>query len=159
MHKQWFGCCADNFKSGRGGLKPEAIVIHRSGGRLTELDARCKKPRAFSSAHYGVGPAGEVHQYVDERDTAFHAGIVVNPTANIVNAKTGINPNLYTIANRRPGSRAKPYRTHSTRPRPLLFATLPAPGKSTSTLIISFCTARFDRAGSVLARDSIATVF
>jgi N-acetyl-anhydromuramyl-L-alanine amidase AmpD/peptidoglycan hydrolase-like protein with peptidoglycan-binding domain len=104
MHKQWFGCCADNFKSGRGGLKPEAIVIHRSGGSLTDLDARCNKPQAFSSAHYGVGPAGEVHQYVEETDTAFHAGIVVTPRANIVDVKPGVNPNLYTIAIEQAGS-------------------------------------------------------
>jgi N-acetyl-anhydromuramyl-L-alanine amidase AmpD len=104
MHKQWFGCCADNFKSGRGGSKPEAIVIHRSGGSLNDLDARCNKPQAFSSAHYGVGPAGEIHQYVEETDTAFHAGIVVNPTANIVIGKPDINPNLYTIAIEEVGS-------------------------------------------------------
>jgi N-acetyl-anhydromuramyl-L-alanine amidase AmpD len=104
MHKQWFGCCAANFKSGRSGSRPEAIVIHRSGGSLTDLDARCNKPQTFSSAHYGVGPAGEVHQYVEETDTAFHAGIVVNPTANMVIAKPGVNPNLYTIAIEQAGS-------------------------------------------------------
>jgi peptidoglycan hydrolase-like protein with peptidoglycan-binding domain len=98
MHKQWLGCCADNFKSGRGGVKLEAIVIHGSAGSLTDLDARCSKPQTFNSAHYGVGPKGEVHQYVEEVDTAFHAGIVVNPTAKIVKDKPGINPNLYTIA-------------------------------------------------------------
>ncbi len=35
-----------------------------------------------------------VHQYVDENDTAFHAGIVVNPTWSLL--KPGVNPNFYT---------------------------------------------------------------
>ncbi len=35
-----------------------------------------------------------VHQYVDENDTAFHAGIVVNPTWKRL--KPGANPNFYT---------------------------------------------------------------
>jgi N-acetyl-anhydromuramyl-L-alanine amidase AmpD/peptidoglycan hydrolase-like protein with peptidoglycan-binding domain len=98
MHKQWIGCCADNFKFGRSGSKPEAIVIHGSGGSLADLDARCNQPQTFTSTHYGVGPNGEIHQYVEETDTAFHAGIVVNPTAGIARTKPGINPNLYTIA-------------------------------------------------------------
>ena len=38
---------------------------------------------------------GVIHQYVDENDTAFHAGVVVNPTWPLM--KPGVNPNFYTI--------------------------------------------------------------
>jgi hypothetical protein len=96
MHKRWIGCSASNYKSGRGGLKPEAIVIHRSGGELSQIDARLNQSQTFRSAHYAVGVNGEVHQYVEESDTAFHAGIVVNPSWSLV--KAGVNPNLYTIS-------------------------------------------------------------
>jgi hypothetical protein len=47
------------------------------------------------SAHYGIGRGGEIHQYVGEGDTAWHAGRVVAPTWPLI--KSGVNPNLYTI--------------------------------------------------------------
>lgn len=49
------------------------------------------------SAHYGVSRAGEVVQYVEVADAAWHAGRVLNPTAAIVKERPGINPNLYSI--------------------------------------------------------------
>jgi N-acetyl-anhydromuramyl-L-alanine amidase AmpD len=36
-----------------------------------------------------------VHQFVDEADTAFHAGTVVRPTWRLLQPR--VNPNLYTI--------------------------------------------------------------
>jgi hypothetical protein len=54
-----------------------------------------RDPATQKSAHYGISQSGEVHQYVDENDTAFHAGIVVNPTWPLL--KPRINPNFYTI--------------------------------------------------------------
>jgi hypothetical protein len=54
-----------------------------------------RDPTTHKSAHYGVSRDGEVHQYVDENDTAFHAGIVVNPTWSLL--KPRVNPNFYTI--------------------------------------------------------------
>ena len=47
------------------------------------------------SAHYGIGRSGEIHQYVGEADTAFHAGRVWKPKWGKLKAK--VNPNLYTI--------------------------------------------------------------
>jgi hypothetical protein len=52
-------------------------------------------PTAQRSAHYGISKAGDIHQYVDEHDTAFHAGIVVNPSWSLL--KPHVNPNFYTI--------------------------------------------------------------
>ncbi len=95
MHKQWMGCDAQNFCAGRQNSKPQAIVIHRTGGSLADIDARCLQTGSLSSAHYAVGLDGSVHQYVDEGDTAFHAGVVVNPTWSLL--QPGSNPNFYTI--------------------------------------------------------------
>lgn len=96
MFKAWIGCARSNFRSGRDGFAAEAIVLHRTGDSLGAIDNRCKQANQFRSAHYGVGKGGEVHQYIEETDTAFHAGIVVAPTWRLI--KNGKNPNLYTVA-------------------------------------------------------------
>ncbi len=95
MHKVWMGCGSSNFRSERAGFAPEAIVLHQSNESLGAIDSRCKQPNSFRSAHYCVGKSGEVHQYIEEKDTAFHAGIVVAPSWESI--KAGNNPNLYTI--------------------------------------------------------------
>jgi N-acetylmuramoyl-L-alanine amidase len=51
-------------------------------------------PASRVSSHYLVGLDGRVIQFVDERDTARHAGRVKDPTARLVGAD---NPNLYTV--------------------------------------------------------------
>ena len=96
MHKQFVGCAAGNFRKGRGnGHKPEAIVIHIICGSLQSAKQQFANPASQVSAHYGVGRDGTVLQFVEEEDTAFHAGIVVNPSWNGMRA--GVNPNLYTV--------------------------------------------------------------
>lgn len=98
VERQWIGCDPGNFRQGRpGGLKPVGIVIHVMDGTLNGTDAWFNDPRAKVSAHYGVGVDGRIHQYVSEEDTAFHAGIIVNPTASLVLASPNVNPNFYTI--------------------------------------------------------------
>lgn len=96
MHKQFVGCAAANFRKGRSnGLKPEAIVIHIICGSLESATAQFADPQSQVSAHYAVGRDGRVLQFVEEEDTAFHAGIIVSPTWSGI--KGGLNPNLYTI--------------------------------------------------------------
>jgi|SRR5262245_12432172 len=94
--KEWIGCAAGNFHRGRPtGFTPEAIVIHIIEGSLRAADLHFNDPTSVVSAHYGVGKDGRVHQFVEEQDTAFHAGIVVNPTWT--GLKPRVNPNYYTI--------------------------------------------------------------
>lgn len=101
MEKLWTGCASANFRSGRRGQTPMAIVIHIMDGYLRGTDAWFNNPRSQVSAHYGVGKNGEVHQYVAETDTAFHAGTVDRPTWALMepgaNPGPNINPNYYTI--------------------------------------------------------------
>lgn len=84
-----------NFNTGRGGYMPEAIVIHIMDGSLAGTDAWFNDPKSQVSAHYGIGKKGEVHMYVREQDTAWHAGRVLRATWKLI--KKSVNPNLYTI--------------------------------------------------------------
>lgn len=84
-----------NFVKGRLGYKPELVVIHIMAGTLAGTDEWFLNPVSKVSSHYGVGRAGEVHQYVQEADVAWHAGRVDHPSFSLY--KPGINPNLYTV--------------------------------------------------------------
>src|SRR5215208_4597794 len=96
MPVTFIGSAAANVLPGRpAGFRPEAIVIHRSGGSRAAIRARFSAPSSSLSAHYVVCLNGDVEQYVQERDTAFHAGLVVSPTWAALRA--GVNPNVYTI--------------------------------------------------------------
>jgi len=93
---QWKGCSAANFRAGRpAGFKPIAIVIHISEGCLSSADAWFNNPQAQVSAHYIVAKSGEIHQYVKERDTAYHAGAPLDATWKLL--RPGANANWYTI--------------------------------------------------------------
>ncbi|MBZ5649003.1 MAG: N-acetylmuramoyl-L-alanine amidase [Acidobacteriia bacterium] len=92
----WIGCPDSNFHKGRPfGLRPEAVVVHIIDGSFVAGESVFRDPTTHKSAHYAISRSGESHQFVDEKDTAFHAGIVVNPTWALL--KPGVNPNFYTI--------------------------------------------------------------
>ncbi len=96
MNSIWIGCPDSNYRRGRPtSFHPEAIVIHIMDGSFAAGESVFSDPSTQRSAHYGISKAGVVHQYVQENDTAFHAGIVVNPTWTLL--KRGVNPNFYTI--------------------------------------------------------------
>jgi N-acetyl-anhydromuramyl-L-alanine amidase AmpD len=89
-----------NFEQGRRNYKPIAIVIHIMEGTLAGTDSWFKSTISKVSAHYGIGQQGQVHHYVQEKDTAWHAGRVNAPIwALIKQTSPGsyINPNFYTI--------------------------------------------------------------
>lgn len=68
----------NNFDGGR--LNPvRFVVVHHMAGTAAGADARFHNSTAQVSAHYGVLGSGDVWQWVDESNTAFHAG---NYTAN-----------------------------------------------------------------------------
>ena len=90
---KWVG--SPNRQKGRAGFKPEAVVVHIIEGTLASADSWFGSTRSQLSSHYGIGKTGEVHQYVGESDTAFHAGRVYR--SNWTGLKAGVNPNLYTI--------------------------------------------------------------
>ena len=87
---------SENYRPGRpAGYVPDAIVLHRIGGSREALRARFNQPGSFLSAHYIVGRDGDVDECVAESDTAFHAGLVVNPSWRLL--KPRVNPNFHTV--------------------------------------------------------------
>ncbi|PKD37957.1 hypothetical protein CWO84_22155 [Methylomonas sp. Kb3] len=98
MEKQWIGCAPGNFRTGRpAGFKPEIIVLHTTDGSLTNAAMCYNKPGTLQSVHYAIRNNGEIHQYVQEADTAFHAGLVVNPAAEFIKQRPNTNPNFFSI--------------------------------------------------------------
>lgn len=95
MTMKWIG--STNYQKGRGGEVPRIVVIHVAAGTLSGMGVWFNNPASQVSAHYGIGLKGTIHQYVDEKNTAWANGRVQNPTSTIVKTKGG-NPNAYSIS-------------------------------------------------------------
>ena len=63
----WVG--SSNYTAGRA-QSVQYITMHIMAGYLAGTDRIFQRPDYQASSTYGVGPAGEVHQYVDESNTA-----------------------------------------------------------------------------------------
>lgn len=83
-----------NFARGRRGHEPRGIIAHTTDGSYAATAAWFADPESGVSSHYLVGLDGAVAQFVEEEDTAHHAGRVRDPSAALL---SGENPNLYTI--------------------------------------------------------------
>lgn len=83
----------------RGGVAPEAVVLHIAEGTLAGMDAWFANPASGVAAHFGVGQDGRIHQYVPWHLAAYANG-AIEPgyTARLINENPGINPNQWTIA-------------------------------------------------------------
>lgn len=86
-----------NFTKGRRGRPVVAIVTHIMEGSMAGTMSHFNSPNSKASAHYGISKEGEIVQYVDEDDTAWHAGRVNKPTHPLVLDRMPDSPNLYTI--------------------------------------------------------------
>lgn len=86
--------------SARGiGSSIEAIVIHVTGpGSMAGMASWFNNPSSQVSAHFGIGKKGEVQQYVEVGDAAWHAG-VCNRWADVAArwCANHINPNRQTV--------------------------------------------------------------
>jgi len=81
------------------GMKLEGVVIHIMQGTLPGTDSHFQTKGTFVSSQDGIGKLGELHEYVDYGDKAYHAGRVSQPTwEHIKKTLWGsfINPNKYT---------------------------------------------------------------
>jgi len=91
-----------NYSTGRHGYTPIAIVIHIMEGTLEGTDSWFQNLDSKVSAHFGIGKNGNIHQYVAQANTAWHAGRVYNPTWKLIKSSGDkgepyINPNFYTF--------------------------------------------------------------
>src|SRR3990167_3035122 len=107
MEIKWTGAHSNNYTVGRGGKKISKIVMHWIVGTLESADATFANPDRLASAHYGIGDK-EIHQYVKEEDTAWHASnLTVNRESIGIEHSGG-----WDLGN---GQRAKPTEeTHKT---------------------------------------------
>lgn len=105
VSRTWIG--SPNFTPGRSGYRPRAVVIHIMQGTIAATDSWFRTTRSQVSAHFGVAIDGRVHQYVEEGDTAWHAGRVSSPVWPLL--KKGVNPNLYTIGIEHEGWSGQPW--------------------------------------------------
>lgn len=101
MEIVWKGNERTNHGS-REGTVPFVIVDHISDGSMGSLDAWFTSPsNTVSSAHFGVGKDGSIHQYVRIEDKAWAQGIkpeeIQQATARVVHDQ-GVNPNLYCVS-------------------------------------------------------------
>ncbi len=83
----------NNYREGRGGQRPDLIVIHVTQGEKGAVAKWFSSPRAQVSAHYLVTKLGEVWQFVDEADTAFHAGDYDVNLRSVGLEHEGVGPN------------------------------------------------------------------
>src|SRR4051812_20652431 len=67
----WKG--SPNYTAGRNGKKITGLILHWMAGSLAGADATFQDRARNTSAHFGVED-DQVHQYVKEEDTAYHAG-------------------------------------------------------------------------------------
>src|SRR5262245_23760158 len=82
----FIGAHPANFNVGRGGIAPEAVVLHIAEGSMSAVDGHFNNPASQVSAHFCVGKNGVIHQYVNTGDTAFGNGIVeTGHTAKLIN--------------------------------------------------------------------------
>lgn len=65
----WKG--SPNHYTGRQGYGVTHITLHIMVGYLAGTDSTFANPSSQSSAHYGVGATGEIHQYVAEADGSY----------------------------------------------------------------------------------------
>lgn len=65
----WKG--SPNHYTGRQGYAVTHITLHIMVGYLAGTDSTFANPSSQSSAHYGVGATGEIHQYVAETDGSY----------------------------------------------------------------------------------------
>lgn len=86
-----------NFHQGRDGHAILGIVIHCEEGTEAAADSWFASAESQVSAHYSVARDGTIRQFVDEEDSANHAGIVDQPTAALVLDHLPTNPNRYLI--------------------------------------------------------------
>jgi N-acetyl-anhydromuramyl-L-alanine amidase AmpD len=99
----FIGAHSSNFAAGRGGIKPEAVVLHIAEGPMTAVDSFFNQihsdPPGPTSAHFCVGQDGALHEYVNTHNTAFANGnIEPGFTAQLISDNAGINPNQWTIS-------------------------------------------------------------
>jgi hypothetical protein len=91
----WIG--SPNHYSGRNGWPVVAIVIHTMAGTLESCDSWFNNPSSQVSSHYGIGLAGEQHQYVALANGSWANGIIEPGSEWPAIVGNSTNPNYQTV--------------------------------------------------------------
>lgn len=83
------------FDSEKKPISPDLIVIHVGEGTQNQIYQTFLNEQ--KSSHYCVSKTGEIWNFVNTGDTAWHAGFKKNPTSTIVKARITESPNSYSI--------------------------------------------------------------
>lgn len=93
----WVG--TPNYTPGRSGWSVDHITLHIMAGYLAGTDATFANPSVKTSATYGIGADGTIHQYVRESDTPWSDGDwLANTTGISIEHEGGLPQNRCTRA-------------------------------------------------------------
>jgi len=82
-----------------GGMQPTAIVNHIAQGYQRTFDSWARLGNGIVSAHFTIGRAGRIVQYVGIFDPAYHAGLLdEGRPPSWLGYRRGVNPNKHTMA-------------------------------------------------------------
>jgi N-acetylmuramoyl-L-alanine amidase len=94
-------------RSGRDGHPVRMVVIHGDAGRTDAgTISWIESPDSGISYHYLVGRGGQVHQFVEENEKAWHAGVSEWPDCTVGNS---VNPTSIGVAFANDGTGDEPY--------------------------------------------------
>jgi len=93
---EWIG--SPNHYNGRAGYGVVALVIHTMAGTLESCDSWFNNPASQVSSHYGIGLAGEQHQYVKLADGSWANGILEPGNEWTALVGNSANPNYQTVS-------------------------------------------------------------
>ena len=71
---KWVGAHPNNYSEGRDGTPIRRFIVHATEGSMQSTANWFANPKAKVSAHYGIDKYGNIEQYVDDANVAFHAG-------------------------------------------------------------------------------------
>ncbi|GEB50457.1 hypothetical protein SCA03_30080 [Streptomyces cacaoi] len=83
----WRPISVNYTKNGQSSVK--GVVIHIMAGTLSGTDSWFRNPAARVSAHFGTGKAGQLYQWVDTKDRAWHAASANSTWLGIENEGKG----------------------------------------------------------------------
>src|SRR3990167_7060886 len=83
-----------NYKKGRE-AQVQGIVVHIGEGNRNQIYSTFLNEE--KSSHYLVNRDGSVWQFVDEKFSAWHAGLIKRPVSHLVASNPGVSVNEMTI--------------------------------------------------------------
>jgi N-acetylmuramoyl-L-alanine amidase len=76
----WTPAAEGDFAAGRHGQTIQSIILHSTcGSKAGDIQTLTGHTDRQVSVHWYVTKAGEIYHFVQDADTAYHAGVVIDP--------------------------------------------------------------------------------